>query len=595
MTIWIFLMAKENIGECIFPAAPDICFEISNKISTREAFSVVEATKQNVLEAFLLPSNRDKLPLIAIKAISSSLAGFSPVKVLSKRHTWVSPNVASTPTKSPKVFNNRSVNKLVFFSIASTSGAAKQSLVFAIVTLNPFVVPNEILDEISIASSSTSFKMGQDQLLVVLPNVVSSGRSSPVLEAKQSPSVGSPVLENWADQIETDLSPPLVSGATSGGAWETITSLASTLVSGTIFKIKLAHIKTVFQSVHGFLGAKSVSKDNVKLFCMEFASQQSLKAAFLVKLTSSVCLATFKIAKFLVVSKSGSFPAAVVLHDVSLGVFTTDVKLAFNSAVSALKHWSVLMDKDSVRILSLVNQNETILFRDKFKTKLVNLPLGCTAFEISNMISQIGGRTCFIPCFPNSGDLDSAVVKTSTLRKCCIWCQEMGYLAMDCKISPPPTPKVSKIFKSCFVGFALYTKTAALFGLSEFPPLVASSAVSAANSAVSFKLNSLEKQISDLAALVRSIAEPVSSLVVLVSRLFDNNTVKTSAANNFFNLMVGVFKDIACLRSEVDFNNMDYNSMLAAKPSFLSKDTIECVITLWRMSGAETRSNIKST
>ncbi|KAG9285255.1 hypothetical protein G9A89_000909 [Geosiphon pyriformis] len=341
--------------------------------------------------------------------------------------------------------------------------------------------------------------------------------------------------------METDSSPPLVSGATSGGAWETITScqkfagwVASTLVPGATFKIKLAHVKTVFQSVHGFLGAKSVLKDNVKLFCVEFASQQSLKAVFLVELTSSVCLATLKIAKSLVVSESGSSPAAVALHDVPLGVSAADVKLAlsvFGSvtrvvlksagiwqyvvvyfekldfAVSALKHWSVLVDKDSVRILLLVNQNDTILSRNKFKAKSVNLPSSCTAFEISDMISQIGGQTCFIPHFLDSG-------------------HHSRHLAMDCKISPPFTPKVSKVFKSCFVDSASYAKTAAPFGLSEFPPLVASLAASATDPTVSSRLDSLEKQILDLAVLVKSIVEPVGFLVALVSRFLDDNVIK---------------------------------------------------------------------
>ncbi|KAG9292026.1 hypothetical protein G9A89_017925 [Geosiphon pyriformis] len=664
-------------------AAPNICLKISNKISTRGVLSVVETTRQNVLEAFLLPSNRKKLPLVATESTSSSLAGFSPVKVFSKRYTWVTPSVAFTPTKSPKVFNNRPVNKLVFPSIDSTPGASGtisskkmvkktkssekwgQSLASAIVTPNPFVVPNKILDEISVASSDTSSKMGQDQPLAVLPNVVFSGRSSPVLEAKQSPSVGSSVLENWADQMETDSSPPLVSGATSGGAWEIITScqrfagwVASTLVPSATFKIKLAHVKTVFQSVHGFLGAKSVSKDNVKLFCVEFASQQSLEAAFLVELTSSVRLATLKIAKSLVVSESGSSSAAVVLHDVPLGVSAADIKLALSvfgsvthvvlklagiwqyvvvyfekldSAVSALKHWSVLVDKDSVRILSLVNQNETILSHNKFKAKLIYFLSGCTVFEISDMISQISGRTCFIShspdfghhsqfalvTFDSQGDLDSAVVKTSTLRKCRIWwetpgcrhcfrCQEMGHLVMDCKIFSPSTLKVPKVFKSRFVDSASYAKTAAPSGLSEFPPLVVSSAASAADPAVSSRLDSLKKQISDLAALVKSIVEPVGFLVALVSRFLDDNVIKAvqvekdivsmkSAANNFSNLMVGVSKDIAYLRSKIDFGNMDYDGVLAAKSFFLSEDTIEHVIALWRMSGAETRSNIEST
>ncbi|KAG9288794.1 hypothetical protein G9A89_023091 [Geosiphon pyriformis] len=200
-------------------AAPDICPKISNKISTRGALSVVETTRQNVLEAFPLPSNREKLPLVATESTSLSLAGFSPVKVPSKRHTWISPSIASTPTKSPKVFNNRPVNKLVFPSIDSTPGASGTTS-----SKKWSKRPKVQKDEILVALFGMLSKIGQNQPLAVLPNVVSSGRSSPVLKAKQSSSVGLPVLENWADQMETDSSPPLVSGATSDSAWETIPS-----------------------------------------------------------------------------------------------------------------------------------------------------------------------------------------------------------------------------------------------------------------------------------------------------------------------------------------------------------------------------------
>ncbi|KAG9284236.1 hypothetical protein G9A89_002046 [Geosiphon pyriformis] len=200
-----------------------------------------------------------------------------------------------------------------------------QSLASVIITPNFFVVSNEILDEIFIVSSGTSSKIGLDQPLTVLPNVVSSGRSSLVLKAKQSPSVGSPVFENWADQIETESSPLLVSGATSGGAWETITSCQ-----------RFAEWVASTLSIHGFLDAKSVSKDNVKLFCMEFAFQVSLETAFLVELTSSVHLTTLKIAKSLVISESGFLSATVVLHNVLLGVSAADIKTALGAFGSVI-------------------------------------------------------------------------------------------------------------------------------------------------------------------------------------------------------------------------------------------------------------------
>ncbi|KAG9298225.1 hypothetical protein G9A89_002713 [Geosiphon pyriformis] len=634
-------------------AASDICSKISNKISTRKAFSVVKAIRQNVLEVFFLPSNHDKLSLVITEATFSSLAGFSPVKVPLKRHTWVSSSVVSTPIKSLKVFNNRPINKLVFLSIDSTLGAANQkfrkvgaSLASAIVTPNPFMVPNKILDEISIASFSMSSKMGQDQPLAVLPNVVSSSRSLPVLEAKQSPLVGLPVLENWADQMETESSFSLVSGATSGNAWKTIASyqkfagwVASTLVLGATFKIKLAHIKAVFQSLHGFLGAKSVSKDNVKLFCVEFVSQISLDTAFLVELTSFVCLVTLKIVKSLVFSESGSFSAAVVLRNVPLDVFAVNIKTALSVfgmvtrvvlkpasiwqyvvvyfekldfAMSALNYWSVLVNKDCVRIFLLVNQNETILSCDMFKTKLVNFSPGCTVFKISNMIFQIGGQSCFISQSSDSGHCLCFVLvifgfqaDLNLVR--CFQYQETSHLAVDCKVTLSPFLKAPKIFKPHFVGFLSYAKASAFPVMSEFPSLVASvPSVTVVDLAVWSRLNSLEKQISDLAALVKSIVEPVGFLVVLVFRFFDDNTVKTVqlkkdllfikyASNNFANLLIGVSKDIACLRSEVDFSGMDYDDMQAAKPSLLSEDTVERVIALWQMLGAEIRSSVKST
>ncbi|KAG9298937.1 hypothetical protein G9A89_015959 [Geosiphon pyriformis] len=556
-------------------AVSDICSKIFNKISTREALSVVEATKQNVLEAFSLPSNRDKLPLVAIEATSLSLAGFLPVKVLSKRHTWVSPSIASISTKSPKVFNNKPVNKLVFPSIASPSDAIStssskkmgkktkssekwgQSLAFAIVTLNSFVVSNKILDEISIASFSTLSKMGQDQLLAVLLNVVSSSRLLLVLKTKQSPSVGSPVLENWTDQMETKSSLSLVSGATFG-------------VLSATFKIKLAHVKA------------SVLKNNVKLFCVEFASQVSLEAAFLVELTSSVHLATLKIAKSLMIFESGSPSTAVALRDVLLGVFAADIKTAlsvFGSvacvvlkpvgvwqyvvvyfekldfAVFALSYWSVLVGKDSIRILSLVNQNKTIVSRNKFKAMLVNLPSECTAFKIT--------------------DLNSAIVKTGTLRKCHIWweipgcqhcfkCQKMGHLAVDYKVSPPSPLKLPKS----------YAKTSAPLSPSEFLPLLP-----------------LVSSFVVLSVLVESIVKPIGSLVATFEQFINGNLVSSSALSlrinkvlvhmGFFSKTVGKLeKEVVSLKKECCMEDIDMSGDSELSP-VVSNEVFSNLIFLW--------------
>ncbi|KAG9284708.1 hypothetical protein G9A89_002939 [Geosiphon pyriformis] len=451
----------------------------------------------------------------------------------------------------------------------------EQLLVSAIVIPNPFVVSNEILDEISVVLSDTSSKIGLDQPLLVLPNVVSSGRSLPVLEAKQSFPVGLSVLVNWTDQIETESSFPLA----------------------------------VFQSVHGFLGAKSVSKDNVKLFCMEFTSQTSLDAVFLVELTSSVCLITLKIAKSLVVSESGSSSAAVVLCDMPLSVSAADIKTAF-SVFGMVIH--VVLKSAGIWQYVVVYFEKLDFAMSAlnywFKAKLVNFPPGCTVFEISNMISQVGGRSCFIPWSPNSGHyLHFALVTFGFQADLDLVIANTGHLAVDCKVALSLFPKAPKMFKPHFVGSLSYAKTFALSVMSDFSSLVAFvSPVAVVDPVVRSRLDSLEKQISDLAALVKSIVEPVGFLVVLVSHFFDDNAVKTVkleknflsmkyASNNFANLLVGVSKDIACFRSEVDFSGIDYDDMQAAKPFFLSENTVKHVIALWRMSNAKIRSSVEST
>ncbi|KAG9301610.1 hypothetical protein G9A89_016680 [Geosiphon pyriformis] len=106
---------------------------------------------------------------------------------------------------------------------------------------------------------------------------------------------------------------------------------------------------------------------------------------------------------------------SVALCDVSLGTSSDNIKSALGmfGVVTSVKLkpaglWqyavvyfkdtssSVLVKKDSVRILSVTNQNDVISSRDAFKTKFVNLFFGCTVFEISNLVFQVGGHTCFI-------------------------------------------------------------------------------------------------------------------------------------------------------------------------------------------------------
>ncbi|KAG9299681.1 hypothetical protein G9A89_006397 [Geosiphon pyriformis] len=496
---------------------------VTNKVSTQEGLLIIETARQNILAIFLL-KNISALPL----------AGSSfPVKVSSKRHTWVSLSVVSTTSKSPKIFNNRPVNKLVFSTLttstttttistasqmtvkAKNSKKQQQAVTTAMVTPNSFVVPDEIFGKISTAAaspfpdmddnnSSTSPKMGQDQLLAVLSNVILFSRLSPISVMKME-----------------STTPPLISGAADGNAWKNVNGLAFNLVSGATFKIKMALLSFLFQLLPGCIGIKFVSQD-----------AKSLNGATKVAIGNKIFLTTHKIAWFSNMASVSSLPLSVVLYNVPLGIFSDDIKSALgifgvvisvklkpaglwqyavvhfkntSFAVAALTHWSVLVRKDSVKILLVVNQNNVISSRDTFKAKLVNLSFGCIVFEISDL------------------------------------CQDLTYLAIDYKRSPFLPPKLSfntsggsRVFKPSFAGSKFYAKAAAfvvffvvaaaemnldLGGLPKTTTPMLPVVSFAFNIAVEFRLASLEFHLSKLSVLIKFLVESVGALVVLVTKL----------------------------------------------------------------------------
>ncbi|KAG9306097.1 hypothetical protein G9A89_016001 [Geosiphon pyriformis] len=84
-------------------------------------FKIKMALLMTIGDKIFLTILKIALFLAAFGSFFSSLAGgFSPVKIPSKRYTRISPNVVSTTSKSPKIFNNRPVNKLIF-SVLTTS------------------------------------------------------------------------------------------------------------------------------------------------------------------------------------------------------------------------------------------------------------------------------------------------------------------------------------------------------------------------------------------------------------------------------------------------------------------------------------------
>ncbi|KAG9284976.1 hypothetical protein G9A89_009786 [Geosiphon pyriformis] len=166
------------------------------------------------------------------------------------------------------------------------------------------------------------------------------------------------------------------------------------------------------------------------------------------------------------------------------------------------------------------------------------------------------------------------------------------------------------MFNTHFVSGVSYTKAFVSLNVSEFlllvasdllaPPLAASFVAPVADSTVELRLNSMEKQILDLTALVKSVIKPISSLVMLVTTLLNNNVVKAlkvekdllticNASKGFVDFLVGVSKDFASLKAEVEFSNLDNNDIDAAKASLLSEDTIDHAVALWQMCGPKVK------
>ncbi|KAG9301538.1 hypothetical protein G9A89_008390 [Geosiphon pyriformis] len=381
--------------------------------------------------------------------------------------------------------------------------------------------------------------------------------SDEIFLAKQS--INPDDLKDWADQMEMEstVSSP-VSGAADGSAWENVN------VFGATFKIKMALLGSLFQLLPGYIGLKSVLQD-----------AESLSGATKVAISNEVFLTTLKIVLSSGVDSLFSLSLSVALHDVSLSTSSNDIKTALGifgvvtsvklkpaglwqyavvnfkdifSAAVALFHWSVLVKKDSVRIFSIANQKEVISSRNTFKAKLVNLPFGCTVFEISNLVSQKTPECC-----------------------CCYRCQDLNHLAVDCKMLPSLPPKLPsnssggpKNFKPSFVGSKSYAKTAVFVvppgaaaanmdldlsgSLKSATPMLPT-VPSVFNTAVESRLASLESYLSELFVLIKSLVESVGALVALITKLLSTLSAIDVLVKKCVNELVKQNKDLAAVAS----------------------------------------------
>ncbi|KAG9304219.1 hypothetical protein G9A89_019781 [Geosiphon pyriformis] len=115
---------------------------------------------------------------------------------------------------------------------AKNSKKQQQTVATVMVIPNSFMVPDKILEKISIAAVSslpdmngnnngTFHKIRKNQPQAVLPDVVLFGRSLSVIKTKQF--ITPDNLKDWTDQIKIKLTAPSpVSGTADNSAWENI-------------------------------------------------------------------------------------------------------------------------------------------------------------------------------------------------------------------------------------------------------------------------------------------------------------------------------------------------------------------------------------
>ncbi|KAG9291807.1 hypothetical protein G9A89_012092 [Geosiphon pyriformis] len=116
----------------------------------------------------------------------------------------------------------------------------------------------------------------------------------------------------------------------------------------------MALLGSLFQLLSGCIGLKSVSQDAVKLFCVKFASQESLNGATKVAISDEIFLTTLKIAQSSGVVSVFSSSLLVVLHNISLGTSFDDIVMSWSNKLTDSK------EEQDCRVMKEIKKNSTL-------------------------------------------------------------------------------------------------------------------------------------------------------------------------------------------------------------------------------------------
>src|SRR3954468_8001637 len=152
----------------------------------------------------------------------------------------------------------------------------------------------------------------------------------------------------------------------------------------------------------------------------------------------------------------------------------------------AKTNWSILISKDSTRLVPATNTAQHLQERSKYTLKLTNLPAGTIAFDLQNYIQELKDKTCKIPRistsyqrqriafveFENEEDMANALqdqatykehhlVWTETDQSNCIRCGNISHSIKQCPNQSTTRKQVTQEAK--------YTNLAKLYQRKHVP------------------------------------------------------------------------------------------------------------------------------
>ena len=245
---------------------------------------------------------------------------------------------------------------------------------------------------------------------------------------------------------------------------------------------KKAWIHQNLSNQPGYIGQKIPSYKHKDQFKVEFDKEEhhhsAMKALNEQNITSTLFVPN------LPTPLSAVLPG-IVVNDIPLGTTITEIKNAVSSIgnirsittnakggwqsahinfddkeenLDINNIWSIMIKKDSCRIIPRNKYQENKETRSKFCAKLTNLPTGCTAFELEPILQEINAKSCFIPrtrnkynrmgiafvAFESHTNKEEAIntkfilrnhklIWTTTEYKTCTYCYQSNHLIADCK------------------------------------------------------------------------------------------------------------------------------------------------------------------